>query len=102
MTRTFGLKHARCFAGVKYNALGFLYVNIPGISRLQWHPFSTTSTPLDDGNEVTVCIKPLGDWTQNLHDNIAAQTAKTPGCPFAVKSVHAEGPYGHESNYFLR
>ncbi|KAG0577508.1 hypothetical protein KC19_5G161700 [Ceratodon purpureus] len=92
-------------SGFKYNALSFLYLNVPGISRLQWHPFSTTSTSLDD-SEVSVCIKPLGDWTTNLHNSIAAQAASnakaTPGCPFAFQRIHAEGPYGHESNYFLR
>lgn len=87
-------------AGVKYSPLSFFFLNIPGISRLQWHPFSTTSTTLDDANEVTLCIKRLGDWTETLHDNIAAESAKTSSaCPFAIKT---EGPYGHESNYFLR
>lgn len=90
--------------GFKYNTLSFLYLNVPGISRLQWHPFSTSSSPLDDNNEVSVVIKPLGDWTTSLHTNIAAKPAndaKLSGCPFAVK-LQAEGPYGHETNYFLR
>ncbi|KAG0625701.1 hypothetical protein M758_2G074700 [Ceratodon purpureus] len=90
--------------GFKYNTLSFLYLNIPGISRLQWHPFSTSSSPLDDDNAVSVHIKPLGDWTTVLHNNIAAKSvndAKLSGCPFALK-LQAEGPYGHETNYFLR
>lgn len=96
-------KHPR----FKYNALSFLFINIPGISKLQWHPFSTTSTSLDDSNEVSVCLKPVGDWTTSLHNDIAGQSAgnatkAASGCPFAAKSFHAEGPYGHESNYFLR
>ena len=91
-------------AGFKYNTLSFLYLNVPGISRLRWHPFSTTSSPCHDNNEVSVCIKPLGDWTTSLHKSIAAKSAnhsKSSRCPFTVK-LQAEGPYGHETNYFLR
>ncbi|XP_024367800.1 ferric reduction oxidase 6 [Physcomitrium patens] len=90
--------------GFKYNTLSFLYINFPGLSRLQWHPFSTASSPLNDDNNVSVIIKPLGDWTNALYSSVAAKDAndvKVKGCPFAVK-VHAEGPYGHETNYFLR
>jgi ferric-chelate reductase len=47
----------------------------------------------------------LGDWTYSLHTAIFNAAAKTSdpelACPFAVK-LHVEGPYGHESNYYLR
>ena len=92
-------------AGLDYSALSFLYINVPDISRLEWHPFSTTSSPLDGSDTISVCIKPLGDWTYSLHTAIFNAAAKTSdpelACPFAVK-LHVEGPYGHESNYYLR
>jgi predicted ferric reductase len=90
--------------GFKYNTLSFLYLNFPGLSKLQWHPFSTSSSPLHDDNEISIHIKPLGDWTTKLHNEISSKStsnAKLSGCPFAVK-LHAEGPYGHERDYFLR
>ncbi|KAG0625705.1 hypothetical protein M758_2G075000 [Ceratodon purpureus] len=92
--------------GFEYNALSFVYINVPGISRLEWHPFSSASSSLNTANTIAICIKPLGDWTHSLHnailENLATQ-ALNPRlqCPFALK-LHAEGPYGHESNYFLR
>lgn len=92
--------------GFKYNTLSFVYLNVPGLSRVHWHPFSTSSSPLNDNNEVSVHIKPLGDWTTALHNEINAKSAintntKLAGCPFALK-LYAEGPYGHERDYFLR
>jgi hypothetical protein len=89
--------------------LSFLFLNVPeGISRLEWHPFSTTSSPLNKTGEISLCIKPLGDWTRRLHNAVSeanpSGSVQEPeksklSCPF---SVHAEGPYGHESNYYLR
>lgn len=93
-------------AGFEYNALSFVYINIPGISRLEWHPFSSASSSLNTSNTIAICIKPLGDWTFSLHsairENLATQAINPKAeCPFALK-LHAEGPYGHESDYFLR
>lgn len=56
--------------------------------------------------EFSIIIKPLGDWTQRLHTAVITGTklssnSKVSQCPFAMK-VHTEGPYGHESNYYLR
>ena len=95
--------------GFNYSPLSFLFLNVPeGISRLEWHPFSTTSSPLNKSGEISLCIKPLGDWTRRLYNAVSeanssgsVQKPETPklSCPF---SVHAEGPYGHESNYYLR
>lgn len=92
--------------GFEYNALSFVYINVPGISRLEWHPFSSASSSLTTANTIAICIKPLGDWTHSLHsailENLASQALNPKlECPFALK-LHAEGPYGHESDYFLR
>jgi len=108
-------------AGFRHNALSFMFLNIPGVSRIEWHPFSTTSSPLDGSSQMSVCIKPIGDWSLSLLTKLfssssaapkSAQTSRTQissseksatmSCPFAIGHLFAEGPYGHESNYFLR
>ncbi|XP_073396120.1 ferric reduction oxidase 6 isoform X2 [Physcomitrium patens] len=92
--------------GFEYNALSFMYINVPGISRLEWHPFSSASSSLNISDTISICIKPLGDWTYSLHsailDNLASLSMDPKlECPFALK-LYTEGPYGHESDYFLR
>lgn len=101
------------FAGLKYTSLSFIYINLPQISYLQWHPFSIASSPLDGSQELTVYIKPLGTWTQSLKESIQSSTNHhditklgvmdrgSAPCPFSM-ALSAEGPYGHETNFFLR
>lgn len=91
------------YTGVAYNALSFVFVSIPCVSRLQWHPFSITSSPLENSPTLTICIKPLGKWTKELHRKLAASDAGAPtsSCPFS-NLVFAEGPYGHSSDFYLR
>ncbi|KAG0553861.1 hypothetical protein KC19_12G045000 [Ceratodon purpureus] len=89
--------------GVAYNALSSVFVNIPCVSRLQWHPFSITSSPLDDSRTLTVCIKPLGKWTKRLHRTLVASDSKASpsSCTFS-NLLFAEGPYGHASDFYLK
>ncbi|KAG0558552.1 hypothetical protein KC19_10G036900 [Ceratodon purpureus] len=85
--------------GMKYHALSFIFLNVPGISALQWHPFSVSSSPYDGDDRLKVLIKPYGEWTHQLQDEVIAAVKPGP-CPFAIKAA-VEGPYGHESDYFL-
>lgn len=93
-------------AELKYSALGFIFINVPGISRFQWHPFSTTSSSLHGDGAITICIKPLGEWTRNLQkmiidaDSANPKDTKSGGCPLALR-LFVEGPYGPEKDYFL-
>ncbi|KAH9556525.1 hypothetical protein CY35_07G033500 [Sphagnum magellanicum] len=86
--------------GLKYHALSFVFINVPGISSLQWHPFSVSSSPYDGDDRLKVLIKPYGEWTHQLQDAVSAAVTKGP-CPFG-QQVAVEGPYGHESDYFLQ
>ena len=40
-----------------YDTLSFVFLNVPGVSRLQWHPFSVASSARDDTEEMTIYIK---------------------------------------------
>jgi hypothetical protein len=105
-----------------YNALSAWCIQIPGISKLQWHFFSGTSSPLDNTQRLSIIIKPLGGWTNNLRDqflqsrnnaksrssaadNSSGEPATLPNnstsCPFSFKA-RVEGPYGDESDFYLK
>ncbi|MCO5561779.1 hypothetical protein L7F22_015403 [Adiantum nelumboides] len=50
--------------GFEYKSGQYIFLNCPTVSTFQWHPFSITSAPADD--YVSVHIRTLGDWTQDL------------------------------------
>ncbi|KAL7690851.1 putative cytochrome b245, heavy chain, ferric reductase transmembrane component-like protein [Plasmopara halstedii] len=61
-----------------YKPGNFLYLNIPQISKFEWHALTIASSPKSSPTDVTVLIKPLGDWSKSLvqhakdslHDNV--------------------------------
>ena len=60
----------------------YLYVNIPSISKFQWHPFTITSSPQD--GFISLHIKVVGDWTENLLNQVKSEIPK----------ILIDGPYG--------
>uniref|UniRef100_K3WU66 FAD-binding FR-type domain-containing protein n=1 Tax=Globisporangium ultimum (strain ATCC 200006 / CBS 805.95 / DAOM BR144) TaxID=431595 RepID=K3WU66_GLOUD len=44
----------------------FVYLNVPAISKLQWHAFTISSSPRSSATTFTVLLKSLGDWTRDL------------------------------------
>ncbi|KAJ0408759.1 hypothetical protein P43SY_001983 [Pythium insidiosum] len=44
----------------------FVYLNVPSISKLQWHAFTVASSAQADPSSFTVLVKALGDWTTDL------------------------------------
>ncbi|KAF8018767.1 hypothetical protein BT93_H3617 [Corymbia citriodora subsp. variegata] len=88
---------------LQYNALGFIFLQLRDISRLQWHPFSVSSSPLDGSHHLSVLIKSVGEWTGKLRNSVSdllvSQTQLYGPNASIVASV--EGPYGHESPYHL-
>ncbi|XP_002989049.2 ferric reduction oxidase 6 [Selaginella moellendorffii] len=83
---------------LNYNALSFIFLSFPKISFLQWHPFSVSSSPYDARDNMSFLIKPLGSWTGELQKLIKESTNKRNACPV----LGVEGPYGHESDYYLK
>ena len=84
-----------------YNALSTWCIQIPGISKLQWHFFSGASSPLDNTQELSIVIKPLGEWTNSLRDQFSSAKKTGGSCPFSFKA-RVEGPYGDESDFYLK
>ncbi|KAI0801157.1 NADPH oxidase [Fomes fomentarius] len=54
----------------KYVAGQWLFIQVPEISGLQWHPFTITSAPEDP--YVSVHIRQVGDWTYSLGERVGA------------------------------
>jgi NADPH oxidase len=52
----------------KYTPGQWLFVQIPELSRWQWHPFTITSAPEDP--YVSIHIRQVGDWTRALGDRL--------------------------------
>ncbi|KAE8970700.1 hypothetical protein PF010_g26813 [Phytophthora fragariae] len=44
----------------------FVYINVPAISKLQWHAFTIASSPRSSPDTLTILLKSLGDWTEEL------------------------------------
>uniref|UniRef100_A0A2N9EZU6 ferric-chelate reductase (NADH) n=1 Tax=Fagus sylvatica TaxID=28930 RepID=A0A2N9EZU6_FAGSY len=82
--------------GLSYNPLGIMFINVPSISKLQWHPFSITSSSNLDPNKISIVIKSEGSWTKKLY-----QMLSSPSSPDRLE-VSVEGPYGPASTDFLR
>ena len=54
----------------KYVPGQWLFVNIPEVSKWQWHPFTITSAPEDP--YVSLHIRQVGDWTMALGERLGA------------------------------
>jgi len=52
----------------KYTAGQWLFIQIPELSRWQWHPFTITSAPEDP--YVSVHIRQVGDFTRGLGERL--------------------------------
>lgn len=68
----------------EYKSGQYVFICIPSISTVQWHPFSISSAPHEE--RVTLHIRVLGNWTRKLYGMAERETLKM--------QVFIEGPYG--------
>lgn len=73
-----------------------MFVNIPSISKLQWHPFTVISNSGLERETISVMIKCEGSWTKKLYDLLSSPS------PIDHIEASVEGPYGPPSTHFLR
>ncbi|KAK0734209.1 FAD-binding domain-containing protein [Lasiosphaeria miniovina] len=59
----------------KYKAGQWLFLQVPSISKYQWHPFTITSCPYDP--YVSVHIRQVGDFTKDLGNAVGAGMAQS-------------------------
>uniref|UniRef100_A0A7N0RGR0 ferric-chelate reductase (NADH) n=1 Tax=Kalanchoe fedtschenkoi TaxID=63787 RepID=A0A7N0RGR0_KALFE len=81
---------------LSYTPTSTIFVNVPSISRLQWHPFTISSSSSLEAQRLSVVIKSEGSWTQKLNQILSS--------PASVDrlDVSVEGPYGPATTNFLK
>ncbi|XP_057979341.1 ferric reduction oxidase 2-like [Malania oleifera] len=82
--------------GLKYSPTSIMFMNVPSISKLQWHPFTINSSSNLEPDELSIMVKSEGIWSQKLY-----QMLSSPSPPVRLE-VSLEGPYGPVSTHFLR
>ncbi|XP_016499621.1 ferric reduction oxidase 2 isoform X2 [Nicotiana tabacum] len=92
---TFELNFSK-IPGLEYSPTSVMFLNVPSISKLQWHPFTVTSNSNLESDTISVVIKCEGSWTKKLYDVISLPS------PVDRLEVSVEGPYGPVSTHFLR
>ncbi|OIT08055.1 PREDICTED: ferric reduction oxidase 2 [Nicotiana attenuata] len=81
---------------LSYTPTSIMFVNVPSISKMQWHPFTITSSSSLEADKLSVVIKGEGSWSKKLYQMLSS--------PISVDrlNVSVEGPYGPPSTHFLR
>ncbi|GAB9474414.1 hypothetical protein Gpo141_00011539 [Globisporangium polare] len=77
-----------------YEAGQYVFVCVPRLGYLEWHPFTISSSPHEAF--VTIHVKALGDWTKRLMQQVSLVSGTGTPVP-APFSVLFDGPYGQVS-----
>jgi predicted ferric reductase len=89
------IAHIRFKKNALTNALGmhkvgqYYFVNFPGLSLLEWHPFSVSSGPREDSVELH--IRALGDHTSEI---VKLATERSSASEPTTTWIRTDGPYG--------
>ena len=76
---------------IKYHAGQYAFLRIPTVNKIEFHPFSFSSSPQDD--QMTIHIRELGDWTRRLGDIVREHDKSSPNTPLQL-DVMVDGSYG--------
>ncbi|KAL2233863.1 ferric reduction oxidase 2 [Sesamum indicum] len=82
--------------GLSYTPTSIMFLNVPSISKLQWHPFTITSSSNLESDKLSVIVKVEGSWSNKLHQLLSSPS------PVDRLEASVEGPYGPPSTDFLR
>ena len=52
-----------------------MYINLPWISKIEWHAFSLYKHPTLH-NHSSVCVAKVGDWSKELHSKVSMQACR--------------------------
>ncbi|KAH7864601.1 hypothetical protein Vadar_031591 [Vaccinium darrowii] len=81
---------------LSYAPTSMIFINVPSISKLQWHPFTISSNSNLEPDKLSVIIKNEGSWTKKLYQMLSSPS------PVDHLNVSIEGPHGPASTHFLR
>ncbi|KAK6135251.1 hypothetical protein DH2020_031023 [Rehmannia glutinosa] len=79
--------------GLSYSTTSILFVHVPSTCKLQWHPFTVSSSSNLETDKLSVLIKSHGNWTEKLYKQLSSSLDHL--------EVSTEGPYGPPSTQFL-
>jgi predicted ferric reductase len=74
----------------------YVFVQVPAISRFQWHPFTVSACIKD---RLQVHIKADGDWTRALH-KLAVEGIQASSEKYVRIGVGIDGPFGAPAQNF--
>lgn len=82
--------------GLSYTPTSIMFLNVPSISKMQWHPFTISSSSSLEPETLSVIIKGEGSWSRKLFQTLSS--------PSSLDRLHVsiEGPYGPASTSFSR
>ena len=61
---------------MRYKPGQWLFINVPSVSALQWHPFTITSCPFDP--YISIHVRQVGDFTRSLASALGAGPEQAP------------------------
>ncbi|KAK3428610.1 hypothetical protein EUGRSUZ_E00107 [Eucalyptus grandis] len=82
--------------GLEYTPASIMFINVPSLSKLQWHPFTISSNSNLEKDKLSIIIKNEGAWSKKLY-----QILSSPSPPDRLE-ISVEGPYGPTPTQFLR
>ncbi|WOG88602.1 hypothetical protein DCAR_0207837 [Daucus carota subsp. sativus] len=90
------LVSARVLPCLSYTPTSIMFLNVPSISKMQWHPFTISSSSSLEPETLSVIIKGEGSWSRKLFQTLSS--------PSSLDRLHVsiEGPYGPASTSFSR
>ena len=84
--------------GFKYSAGQYLYLNVPAISSLEWHPFTISSAPSDGRVTCHIKMAPMGRHTFTGKLLSLAEVVRSGVLDASDVHVNVDGPYGEVRN----
>jgi predicted ferric reductase len=91
--------------GLTHRAGDYLFIKLPAIARAEWHPFTISSAPERvgrGGEELTLHVRSLGNWTRALHELARGRSEQARGqTPPAPLLARIDGPYGSPSTHIF-
>lgn len=91
-----------------HRAGDYLFLKLPAIARAEWHPFTISSAPErvgqvgHGGEELTLHVRSLGNWTKALHTLARARAEQARGEVRPEPLIaRIDGPYGSPSAHIF-
>ena len=68
LTDVFTLGRFHCPVRPFFQPGDWMFINLPVISKFEWHPFTISSAPERRDDVLTFHIRSVGGWTNKLHE----------------------------------